>query len=95
MTAEELPHRTALEGPPRPVNCDVPREVIAAFRDGLTEWDTTRSLIPSPAQGDEIARAHVALSEWAAPERPDGGPSSMTPPSGATQIREFLARSRV
>ncbi|MEV5836348.1 hypothetical protein [Nocardia sp. NPDC052112] len=85
----ELPHRAALVGPPRPVRCDVPGEVIAAFRDGLHEWDAT--LDPVPALSDEIARAHHALGAWSTPERPDGGPS-MTPPSGA--IQEFLFRSR-
>lgn len=94
MRAKDLPHRTAIKGPPRPVHCDVPAEVIARYRDHLTAWDTTRGLIPSPARGDEIDRANAALSEWATPERPDGGPSSTTPPSGATQIQEFLTRSR-
>lgn len=90
---EDLPHRTALEGPPRPVRCDVPAEVIARYRDGLERWDITAD--PTPVPRDEIERTRrLALAACAAPERPGGGPSSKTPPPGATQIQEFLARSR-
>lgn len=84
LTANELPKRTTLEGPPRPVFCDVPGKAIARYRDALTNWDPAPDPVSCELSSDEMARIGDALAEWANPMRPGGGVSDPPPPVPVT-----------
>lgn len=81
LTTKELPKRTtALEGPPRPVFCDLPGEAIARYRDALTNWAATPDPVSCELPSDEMVSISDALAEWANPMRPGGGVSGPLPP---------------
>ncbi|WP_330252731.1 hypothetical protein OG874_42910 [Nocardia sp. NBC_00565] len=73
MPSRKLPKRAGPFGPRRPVFCDVPCEVIALYRDALTNWDATPEPNSCELSSDEMARIGNALAEWANPMRPGGG----------------------